>query len=102
MKKQLLMLGAFFVLSYPLFAQTGTPPANAEISTGYYDRMNYIFGALELNRVPNGLLRDFAFEFTDLNAFDGTYLVDSNLVDASAYWGNFGLLPKVMRVKQFI
>lgn len=36
--------------------------------------------------MPNGLLRDFAFEFTDLNAYDGTYLVDSNVVDISAYW----------------
>ena len=77
---------ACIAFSYSLFAQTGTPPSNAEISTGYYDRLNYIFGGMELNRVPDRLLRDFAFEFTDLNAYDGTYLVDSNLIDVSAYW----------------
>lgn len=42
--------------------------------------MNYIFGPLEKNRVPYGLLRDFAIELTDLEHYNGL-LTDSNYVD---------------------
>lgn len=49
MKKNLLMLALCLMTGMNAFSQTSMPPTNAEISTGYYDRMNYIFGALELN-----------------------------------------------------
>lgn len=55
--------------------------AQDEVDTTFNNRMNYVFGRLEKARVPNGLLRDYAFEFTNLNAFNGVSLVDSNYVD---------------------
>lgn len=57
--------------------------AQDEVDTTFNNRMNYVFGRLERNRVPYGMLRDYAFEFTDLNAFNGVSLVDSNYVDYS-------------------
>lgn len=62
------------------------PVEPQEISTGFYDRMNYIFGLLEKDRVPKGLLLDFAFDFTNLDNYSGTFLADSNYVDPTAYW----------------
>ena len=41
-----------------------------EIDTTFNNRMNYVFGVLEKNRVPNGMLQDYAMEFTNLNAFN--------------------------------
>lgn len=55
--------------------------AQDEVDTSFNNRMNYVFGQLEKNRVPYGLLRDYAFEFTNLNVFNGAGLVDSNHVD---------------------
>lgn len=55
--------------------------AQDEIDTTFNNRMNYVFGVLEKNRVPNGMLRDYAMEFTNLNAFNGGGLVDSNYAD---------------------
>ncbi len=55
-------------------------PATAQIDSSYYQRMNYIFAPLEKNRVPYGLLRDFAMEFTDLERYSGS-VNDSNYVD---------------------
>ncbi len=51
-------------LSYHSFAQD-------TIDNSFNSRMNYVFGRLEKNRVPNGLLRDYAFEMTSLEAFSG-------------------------------
>lgn len=44
--------------------------AQDEIDTTFNNRMNYVFGILEKNRVPNGMLRDYAMEFTNMNAFN--------------------------------
>jgi len=43
--------------------------------------MNYIFAPLEKNRVPTGLLLDFAMEFVDLKSYNGV-LTDSNKVNS--------------------
>jgi len=43
--------------------------------------MNHIFGTLNTANVPFGLLRDYAMEFTNLENFNGTTLVDSNMID---------------------
>jgi hypothetical protein len=55
--------------------------AQDEINTEFIDRMNYIFGPLEKNRVPNGLLLDYSMEFTDLKNYNGI-LTDTNKVSA--------------------
>lgn len=43
--------------------------------------MNYVFSPLEKNRVPTGLLLDYAMEFADLKSYNGV-LTDSNKVNA--------------------
>jgi len=75
-----------------LFINLGWVQAQNEISTEFYNRQNYIFGNLETNRVPHGLLQDFAFEFTDLNSYNGTVLADSNKVDPTAFWNIYRTL----------
>lgn len=52
-----------------------------EVDTAFSHRMNYVFGSLEKQRVPKGLLLDYAFEFTDLSNYNGTVLADSNYVN---------------------
>ena len=57
-KNYLLTLLALLLVNLCSFrAQAQTLPPDAEISTAYYDRMNYIFSPLEKQRVPYGLLR---------------------------------------------
>ncbi len=56
-----------------------TNPAN--IDTTFNTAMNHIFGTLNTANVPFGLLRDYAMEFTNLENFNGTTLVDSNMID---------------------
>ena len=51
--------------------------AQDETNTEFINRMNYVFSPLEKNRVPNGLLLDYAMEFADLKSYTGT-LTDSN------------------------
>jgi hypothetical protein len=55
--------------------------AQDEINTEFINRMNYVFSPLEKNRVPNGLLLDYAMEFADLKSYSGV-LTDSNKVNA--------------------
>jgi hypothetical protein len=54
--------------------------------------MNYIFQPLEKNRVPNGLLLDYAMEFTNLSNFNGLALTDSNYVMGSEFWEIYNTL----------
>lgn len=63
-----------FILSLSVFAQD-------EINTEFINRMNYVFSPLEKDRVPNGLLLDYAMEFADLKSYNGV-LTDSNKVNA--------------------
>ncbi|MCK9404781.1 MAG: hypothetical protein M0Q26_15415 [Chitinophagaceae bacterium] len=51
--------------------------AQDEINTEFINRMNYVFALLEKNRVPNGLLLDYAMEFADFKSYNGV-LTDSN------------------------
>lgn len=53
--------------------------AQQEVNTSFGTQMETTFENLEMNRVPHGLLRDFAMEFTALDAFDGT-VSDSSYV----------------------
>ena len=53
--------------------------AQKEINTEFATKMNLAFQPLEKNRVPFGLLKDQAFEFTELAAYNGV-VTDSNYV----------------------
>lgn len=66
--------------------------AQTDINTSFSTRMNYIFEQLEKNRVPNGLLLDYAMEFTNLSNFNGTMLTDSNKVMTSEFWEIYNTL----------
>lgn len=52
---------------------------NDQINTEFATKMNLAFQLLEKNRVPNGLLKDQAFEFTELSAYSGM-VTDTNYV----------------------
>lgn len=66
--------------------------AQTDINTSFSNRMNYIFQQLEKSRVPNGLLLDYAMEFTNLSNFNGTTLTDSNMVMTSEFWEIYNTL----------
>ena len=66
----------------PLFFVSFIVNAQTEVNTSFADRMNYVFQQLEKNRLPNGLLLDYAMEFTNLSAYNGAVLADSNKVNA--------------------
>ncbi len=69
------------VLLICCLAQSLYLSAQEEVDITFNTRMNYVFGVLEKNRVPNGMLLDYAMEFTDIKAFNGSVLVDSNYTD---------------------
>lgn len=52
--------------------------AQQEISTAFADQMTTIFGSLETNRTPYGLLFDMALEQAQLPNYKGNILADSN------------------------
>jgi len=54
---------------------------NPEVRT-YLDNM---FSTLDKTKVPNGLLRDYSFELTDLDKYTGNELTDKNYVDREIY-----------------
>lgn len=84
-KSTQMVIRSFYALLFLLIFQV-TTNAQTDINTSFADRMNYIFQPLEKNRVPNGLLLDYAMEFTNLSNFNGTALTDSNMVMASEFW----------------
>jgi hypothetical protein len=61
MKKifQLLLLSLVII---NVNAQTYSPPAYADIDNNHRTYVNNVFGALEANRVPTGLLADYSFD----------------------------------------
>ena len=67
-----------------LFA-TGFLWAQQEINTDYATQTNSIFAGISKTRVPNGLLLDYAMEFAELSAFNGTTLTNENTVTTSQY-----------------
>jgi hypothetical protein len=46
--------------------------AQQEVNTSFATQMNNMFSPLDKNRVPHGILLDFAMEFTNVPAFNGT------------------------------
>lgn len=56
--------------------------ANAQVTlqqdtTSFNSEMSAAFANLQTNRVPFGILQDYAMEFTNLQAYNGTILADS-------------------------
>ena len=66
-------------------AQTFTPPSFADVDNNYRTYVNNVFGALESNRIPTGLLADYGFDFTDPKIYNGSVLVDSTLMEQGIY-----------------
>lgn len=62
------------------FAQEDT----REINTSFAEQINHVFQHIDKKRVPHGLLQDYAFEFTELSAYNGI-VVDSNAVHVGTY-----------------
>ncbi len=55
-----------------------------DINTSFGAEMSQVFQNLEKQRVPYGLLKDYAFEFTELAAYNGV-VTDTNYVTPMAY-----------------
>jgi hypothetical protein len=72
MKKSLYFFVTFLVLN--------VATAQQEISTAYATQAINMFAPLDKNRIPHRVLLDYGFEYTNLNAFNGT-LSDSTVVD---------------------
>lgn len=74
--KKLLPVIASILMSVKCLAQftplsgggdtTFTLPAYADVNSNYRTYANNVFGLLEANRVPTGLLLDYALDFTEL------------------------------------
>ena len=71
------MKNIIFTISLFLFSLVAT--AQKEINTEFATKMNQVFQLLEKNRVPHGLLKDQAFEYTELAAYNGV-IKDTNFV----------------------
>jgi hypothetical protein len=69
----------FVLLLLPFYAV-----AQQNVSTDYANQINAAFAGINLNQVPHGLLKDYAMEFTELNAYDGR-LTDENLLQRGSY-----------------
>jgi hypothetical protein len=67
--------------------------AQTETDVSFQSAMNTIFANVEKNRVPYGILRDYAMEFTNLENFNGIVpLADSNYTDAAVFWDVYNTL----------
>ena len=84
MKRIFQLLLLLFVIS-TTEAQTFTPPSFADVDNNHRTYVNQVFGALEANRVPTGLLADYGFDFTDPKIYNGSVLVDSTLMEQGIY-----------------
>jgi hypothetical protein len=67
--------------------------AQTETDTTFRFTMNTIFANVDKSKVPFGILRDYAMEFTNLENFSGTAaLADSNYVTPSILWDVYNTL----------
>lgn len=85
-----MVIRLYYALLFILFFNVAN--AQTDTNTSFADRMNYIFQSLEKPRVPNGLLLDYAMEFTNLSNFNGAALTDSNKVMTSEFWEIYNTL----------
>jgi hypothetical protein len=63
--KRLLLLCSFVLL-------TNLASAQQEINYDFTNKMNTLFGQLDKNKIPHGILLDYGMEFTNLAEFNGT------------------------------
>ncbi|CAM1334567.1 hypothetical protein [Tenacibaculum aestuariivivum] len=56
--------------------------AQTEVNNNWKNQINSVFQGLNKNRIPHKVLLDYAMEFTNVPAYNGT-LTDSTYVDAS-------------------
>lgn len=73
--KRILLTFSLFLFSLMLHSQI-------EINTIWKNQVNPIFQNLDKSKVPNAILLDYAMEFTNVPAYNGT-LTDSTYVDAN-------------------
>ncbi len=67
--------------------------AQAQTDTTFFTQMNYIFANLDKSKVPYGILRDYAMEFTNIENYNGTAaLADSNYADVRTFWNVYQTL----------
>lgn len=67
--------------------------AQIEIDSSFRTAINNVFVNLDKSRIPYGILRDYAMEFTNLENFNGTTpLVDSNYVTGTVFWEVYNTL----------
>jgi hypothetical protein len=65
----------------------------AESNLGFRTQMNFIFAHLDKNKVPTGILLDYAMEFTDIEHFNGRApLTDSNYANGNSFWQVYNTL----------
>ena len=83
--KKIFQLLLFLIVTNTVKAQTYTPPAFADVDNNFRSYVNNVFGALEVNRIPTGLLADYGFDFTDPKIYNGSVLVDSTLMEQGIY-----------------
>lgn len=64
--------------------------AQTTIDTSFRTQMNTVFANIDKSKVPNGILRDYTMEFTNLEYYNGTAsLVDSTQVTPAVFWQVF-------------
>lgn len=54
-----------------LLAATLSLTAQIEVNTSWSDDVNQVFANLDLDRVPQDILLDYAMEFIDVPTYDG-------------------------------
>jgi len=64
----------FLALGLFVLVQTGYAQEDSEkiIDREFSNQVQQIFGELERERIPHGLLEDYAFPFTDIKAYNGS------------------------------
>ncbi|QTE21378.1 hypothetical protein [Polaribacter cellanae] len=63
--KQITLMFCFLIITKLTFAQQ-------EINNSFTTKMDALFGQLDKNKVPDGILLDYGMEFTNLAEFNGT------------------------------
>ncbi|WP_452220425.1 hypothetical protein [Lacinutrix salivirga] len=93
--KKITLFICFAFISLLLNAQT-------EVNNNWKNQINPIFQGLNKNRVPHKVLLDYAMEFTNVPAYNGT-LTDSTYVDANIIGNIFKTLfmGKVTTSREF-
>lgn len=78
-QKIILLFLSFFCILGLSFGQ------NVEENQEVRNYLDGIFQTLDKSKVPNSLLKDYAFELVNLDRFTGTQLMNNNYVDRQTY-----------------